>query len=227
MCGASTLRGDLVICPIPQLTPGEHTGVKFARTVLPTAASPWTLYRTQFDAMAVRSISWIELAHPGKGGDPTRNRFIVGTSDESGAFCRCLTVRADCTVIAHQDLAVTGSLMRSPSEVDRNDPRYAQAAIDAFVQGFVGAAQGVVGALSAVALSVTVSSSSEGPPTAGNIFSYTVTLTNSGSIAATSGQIYVLISIDAEIQPSDMIRDGLTFEREQLHRGARALPYTP
>ncbi|MDI9978799.1 hypothetical protein [Rhodococcus sp. IEGM 1307] len=203
VCGTTTLGGDLVIHPPAKASADTHTGIKFAHTQEPVAASPWTLYRTRVVRQG-RSVDQlrIEIAHPGDGGDPTRNRFIVGTrdaSDESDVFHPCLTVNADCTVIAHDCIEVRGQLRRSPASVDRNDPRYAGAAVDGFVQGFTSAARGIAGVLTDIVLAVTVSS--DDTPTQGENFSYAVTVTNSGSVAATSGQIYVTISIAEEDQP--------------------------
>ncbi|RYF56694.1 MAG: hypothetical protein EOO27_17640 [Comamonadaceae bacterium] len=203
--GTTTLGADLVIHPSQQAHADTPAGMTFAPIDEPTAASPWTFYRTQVDRNG-RSVDQlrIEIAHPGEGGDPTRNRFVVGTYDKYG-FRPCLTVNADRTVIAHHDVTVDGSLRRSPSGVDRNDPRYASAAIDGFVQGFLGAAHGIthriVGDLNAVALAVTVSKATDaGGPTQDESFSYTVTVTNFGSAAATNGQIHIVISINKLVQ---------------------------
>ncbi|WP_192582112.1 hypothetical protein [Rhodococcus wratislaviensis] len=197
VCGTTTLGGDLVIHPPTQAPADTHTGIRFAHTDEPIAASPWTFYRTR----VVRSGRFvdqlrIEIGHPGDGGDPTRNRFVVGTRDAPDVFHPCLTVNADCTVIAHDDIKVRGQLRRSPASVDRNDPRYAGAAVDGFVQGFVGAARGIAGVLTPLAATV----SGKDTATPGENFSYTVTVTNSGSVAATSGQIYVTISIAEEAE---------------------------
>jgi hypothetical protein len=234
VCGTTTLGGDLVIHPPTKASADTHTGIKFAHTQEPVAASPWTFYRTRVVRQG-RSVDQlrIEIAHPGDGGDPTRNRFIVGTrdaSDESDVFHPCLTVNADGTVIAHDCIEVRGQLRRSPATVDRNDPRYATAAVDGFVQGFTGAARGIAGVLTDIVLAVTVSSG--GTPTQGQDFSYTVTVTNSGSVAATSGQIYVTISI-AEVAERFVTRlferlvKNATFEPRisHPHSGTFGVPF--
>jgi hypothetical protein len=225
--GTTTLGADLVIHPSQQAHADTPAGMTFAPIDEPTVASPWTFYRTQVDRNG-RSVDQlrIEIAHPGEGGDPTRNRFVVGTYDQYG-FRPCLTVNADRTVIAHHDVTVDGSLRRSPSGVDRNDPRYASAAIDGFVQGFLGAAHGIthriVGDLNAVALAVTVSKETDAGPTEGKPFGYTVTVTNFGSAAATNGQIHIVISINKLVKghaivvpdvPNLTLEPGIPFQED-------------
>lgn len=216
--GTTTLNGDLVITPPNTPRPGTHTGIKFNPTAEPTTAAPWTLYRTQIQRHG-RTVNQlrIEIDHPGDGGDPSRNRFAVGSRDATGSFHPCLSVDADCTVTVHHNLQVKGLLSESPIEPDRTDPRFAAEAFDSFAYGFVGAASRLIDALKTAKLEVTVKPGQSNPvPTAGQTFDYVISIINTGSEAATSGQIYVVISI-GEHQSIIRPLSGTTFQQDTSH----------
>jgi hypothetical protein len=204
--GDTALAGDLVILP------REHAAIRFASTAAPTAASPWTWYRTRIQRQG-RSVDQlrVEIGHPGEGGDPARNRFVVGTRDVVGGvatFHPCLSVDAEGTVTVHGDLDVRGLLAEGPIEADGSDPRFAAAAAAGFVRGAAGAATRV-DAFFAAKLDVTIDAVAN--PVEGGTWEFTVTVTNSGTAAATAGQVHVVIGVGGVTAFNAKVLDAATF----------------
>jgi uncharacterized repeat protein (TIGR01451 family) len=210
--GATTLSGGLEIFTPKSLSDDTHTGVRFRPTATPAAAAPWTCYRTRVERNG-RTVDRlvVEILHPGKGGDPAGNRFVVGTNDLVGGnkvFRPCLSVDADGTVTVHGALQVTGLVAESPIEADPADPRFAEAAAAGFVQGSVGTATTVDGYF-APRLAVAVTS--EATPIAGSPYTYTVTVTNIGTAAASYGEVHVVIAIDGQTAFAGRVLANATF----------------
>jgi hypothetical protein len=102
----------------------------------PAAAAPWQVYRTSVkeDKTTVQQLRF-EIQHPGDKGDPTVNRFAVGTRDAAGLFSACFSVSADCTLTIEGDVTVGGQLVEGPIQADASDPRFGALVAQNWVQG--------------------------------------------------------------------------------------------
>jgi uncharacterized repeat protein (TIGR01451 family) len=107
----------------------------------PKVARPWTIYRTKVlptgtppSGPTLEQLRF-EIGHPGKKGDPTRYRLVVGHRDNAGAFQKSLTVDANGNVTVHKHLNVLGRIKPSPIDVNVNDPRFQIELLARWTQG--------------------------------------------------------------------------------------------
>lgn len=155
----------------------------------PQVPAPWQIYRTELkqDDTVTPQLR-IEVADPGAKGNPRRSRLAVGYFEEQQGgeqpacnFHACLTVDASCTVTVRGELIVEGELIQGPIQADLNDPRLAQEIIQATAAG---ASAGL--AASTLAVTVTIPA----PPVAGQAWSYTVLVENTGQQALRTIGVY-------------------------------------
>lgn len=207
--GRTRIRGHVAVIPTEEPAPDRHAGMRFRPAPTPEAAAPWTLYRTEVEAggRTARQLR-IEIGQPGDDGDPRRHRFVIGGVGSEG-FVPCLAVDAGCRVTVG-DLTVQGLLVEGPIAADLADPRFAGAAAQGFVEGITRTAD-QLDTFHAAALSVAVSAASD-QAESGRAFPYVVTVTNTGSAAATHGQVHVVAGIGDDTIASGPETEGATVE---------------
>jgi hypothetical protein len=84
-----------------------------------------------------------EIGHPGKKGDPSRYRLVVGHRDGTGAFQKSLTVEANGNVTVHKHLNVSGRIKPSPIDVNVDDPRFQIELLARWTQGVTSSTQAI------------------------------------------------------------------------------------
>jgi hypothetical protein len=174
-------------------------GVAFgAAPVESKTAQPWSVSRVQPPTPDPGKTPphelRIENGTPGPKEDPARYRIMVGQADDDGGIVATLRVDADCTVRILGDLEVEGQISEGPVPADPDDPRFAQAVADSVETGLRQEPAGVA----AMTAALEVPSGLE-PGAAAS--SYSVRLTNTGSIALTDLSI-------AQIGPTASAIDG-------------------
>ena len=119
---------------------------------------------------------------------------MIGQADDDVGFAGTLRVDADCTVRILGDLEVEGQISEGPVPADPDDPRFVQAVADSVDTGLRQEPAGI--AALTVALEVP-----SGLAPGGAASSYSVRLTNTGSIALTNLSV-------AQIRPTAATVDG-------------------
>ena len=157
----------------------------------PKTARPWQIYRVDVpheDGAKVRQLR-IEIADPGKKGDPKRSLFRIGHHDTSKGFVPCLTVDAagDVTIPSPGQLLVKGELIEGPLTVDPTDPRLAAKLAQQFGEGITAGLQGS----GSLELTITTDEAKKGEP-----WSYTATIQNTGNTTISPVAVYETIVID-------------------------------
>lgn len=194
-----------------QMAEDQSWGIAFeALDAPPEEAAPWQIYRTTkaSDDGPINQLLF-EVGHPGDESDPTRYGLSVGYADVEGAFIPCLTVRADCTVVVHGDLAAKAQVLQGPIEPDPSDPRFAAAVLDAWGRGVSGSAATVDG-IYAGDLSIRFEGFGEGGVFAGNTLSYTVVIRNTGRGSITTMEAHESVAINDTVARQVAIASGVT-----------------
>jgi hypothetical protein len=114
--GPTTLRNDLdlTIAGAAEFRPLKAP---------PKAAAPWQVYHVKTTKDGVESHELrVEIANPGKQGDPANTIFVVG-GVQANQFKAALRVAADGTVTIGT-LMVRGQVVEQPIDADPNDPRF-------------------------------------------------------------------------------------------------------
>lgn len=207
--GPARFDGDLAVLPI------EQGGIGFAPAPTPAQAAPWSWYRTRVerDGRPVDQLR-IEIGHPGDGGDPATQRFVVGVHGRvkgSDTFLPCLSVDAAGTVTVHGKLRVGGLLSEGP--IGTTDPRVVAAAGTNFASGVLGTAAELAERFAAARFFVpTLKVSLEGDTDAfaGHPFAYKVTVSNTGTAPATHSQLFVVVGINRDRVSTERVLDDVT-----------------
>jgi hypothetical protein len=178
-------------------TVGQAWGVGFGSMASPPQeASPWHVYRTVVRKEgAERHELRLEIAHPGEDGNPTRHRLAIGkdATPESGtaSFVPGLSVSADGTVTVHGELIVEGQLVEGLIRADPDDPRFAGALTERWLQGM-----GCAGKASYAALSARIEAAESS--ILNQHLEYTVVITNTGTSEVTDVSAYENLTLNDE-----------------------------
>jgi hypothetical protein len=179
---------------------GVTPGVEFRPLAAsPEEAAPWQIYHAveSQDGAPIHQLR-LELAHPADKGEASLYKLVIGHADSSG-FIPCLTVTADCTVTVHGNLAIQGQLVQRPIQADPDDPRFADALLDQWLQWTT--STGTV--LVPLGLELTAPAEVQ----AGATLNYTITVRNISTRAVASVQIRGTLTVQ---------RRGRTVARQSI-----------
>lgn len=196
--GPTQVAGDLAVEPI-----GDG-GIRFAPVPTPTAATPWSCYRSLGDRDQLR----IEIEAAGDSDDPTAHRLVIGRPDAAGPFAPCLSVDAGRTVTVHGSLTVEGVLAQGPIRPSPTDPLFAAAASGGFLTGVAATGPRVAGFLAA-RLRVDVAATAG--PESGKDFVFTVRIVSTGTGAVTDAQVFVVVGLPDRTLLTVRALQGVTF----------------
>jgi hypothetical protein len=165
---------------------------------LPDAARPWQIYRTHYPEApgTVRELR-IEIGHPGKEGDPDRQRLVIGRSTIAVAWSPRITITSDGNVTFHGPgeqgavLSVTGHVIEGVVEADPNDPRFTEILLE-HLSAIQGAAGAGLDPLTTGQLHLTMTPS---PTLAGSTVSYTVEVRNISQADVRRVQLYATLTV--------------------------------
>jgi hypothetical protein len=188
----TAMWGDVILKPLDKklgnfyITEADRTnalgttrGINFEALVeVPKQAMPWKIYKVdvlQKDQPRINQLR-LEIFHPGKEGDPSQQRLVVGRV-LNDKFVPSLTVSADCQVTIHGELTVDGEIVEGPIQADLDDPRFGSALLGGWLEGELAGAT-TLGAACSGALEIKLNAPDEIPP--GGELKYEITIKNPG-----------------------------------------------
>lgn len=201
--GDASVNNDLHIADAPV---DESWGLGFKSAgPLPTAATPWQIYRAAIpvkDASPINQLR-IEIGGPDKKADP--KGFLATVCYSQGAVVNDgLSIFSDLAVKVSGVLKVEGQLVESPIPADASDPRFQAAVVNAWASGITAGTQAPLTATLAAQIG-------DLDQYVANIAAnYSITVSNQGPGDVTNVHVYELLALNGQtVQPAtDIEKQG-------------------